>query len=393
MRKHADWGEVYRLRSRLAVAITAVLAWAGPTAAWSQDSGLGLSAELVAEKKEYEAEEPVSVRFILTNTGTEALQVLRWNTPLEGFFAEMFEVTLDGKPVPYLGIVLKRGFPELEDWATLEPEGSLSATVDLAEVYHFSKPGTYRVQLDLSVIAVATADRATLKDPRGEGWTFVRFNKESTEVAMKVSRPLPQLGDEEGGSETGGIDPNPGGTTVGPRVHGESRFFRCSKQEKSTLHLARSGGLQLADDAAKHLAQTPVADRSSSARYSRWFGTYSAGNWGQVSSNMQAIRDALQNETLRFRCNCSLSAWAYVRPSDPYKIWLCNRFWTSPRLGADSQAGTLIHEVSHFTVVAGTLDVAYGMPACETLATNSPAQAIQNADSHEYFAENDAGEN
>ena len=44
--------------------------------------------------------------------------------------------------------------------------------------------------------------------------------------------------------------------------------------------------------------------------------------------------------------------------------------------------------MSHFNVVAGTDDVVYGQTACRSLAQSDPAGARNNADSHEYFAEN-----
>ncbi len=56
-------------------------------------------------------------------------------------------------------------------------------------------------------------------------------------------------------------------------------------------------------------------------------------------------------------------------------------------LGRDSKAGTLIHEISHFNVVAGTGDIVYGASGAHNLAVTSPNQAIRNADNHEYFAE------
>ena len=52
------------------------------------------------------------------------------------------------------------------------------------------------------------------------------------------------------------------------------------------------------------------------------------------------------------------------------------------------QAGTIIHESSHFTANGGTNDYAYGQTACKNLAISNPANAVRNADSHEYFAEN-----
>jgi peptidyl-Lys metalloendopeptidase len=54
-----------------------------------------------------------------------------------------------------------------------------------------------------------------------------------------------------------------------------------------------------------------------------------------------------------------------------------------------AQAGTLVHESSHFDVIAGTDDVVYGESACQKLAVKDPDTAITNADSHEFFAEND----
>jgi peptidyl-Lys metalloendopeptidase len=56
--------------------------------------------------------------------------------------------------------------------------------------------------------------------------------------------------------------------------------------------------------------------------------------------------------------------------------------------GTDSKGGTLVHEMSHFTVVAGTDDWAYGQAAAGALAGSNPDRAIDNADSHEYFGEN-----
>ena len=75
-------------------------------------------------------------------------------------------------------------------------------------------------------------------------------------------------------------------------------------------------------------------------------------------------------------------------PTQPYKIYLCGAFWSAPLTGTDSRAGTLVHEMSHFNVVAGTDDWAYGQTAAKALAISDPVKAVDNADSHEYFAEN-----
>jgi hypothetical protein len=67
--------------------------------------------------------------------------------------------------------------------------------------------------------------------------------------------------------------------------------------------------------------------------------------------------------------------------SKKYYSWLA-------RIGTDSQGGTIIHELSHFTVNGGTEDYRYGPEKCLVLAQSDPLTAIMNADSHQYFAEN-----
>jgi peptidyl-Lys metalloendopeptidase len=69
-------------------------------------------------------------------------------------------------------------------------------------------------------------------------------------------------------------------------------------------------------------------------------------------------------------------------------VYLCGAFWNAPTTGSDSKAGTIVHESSHFTKNGGTDDYAYGEQDCQALAKNNQNQAINNADSHEYFAEN-----
>lgn len=53
------------------------------------------------------------------------------------------------------------------------------------------------------------------------------------------------------------------------------------------------------------------------------------------------------------------------------------------------QAGTLIHESTHWKNIANTIDYAYGKNECKALAVSFPELAIFNADSYAFFAEND----
>ena len=107
-----------------------------------------------------------------------------------------------------------------------------------------------------------------------------------------------------------------------------------------------------------------------------------------MQAHFTAIKDAFDNKPITVDCGCKKTYYAYVYPTQPYKIYLCGAFWAAPVTGTDSRAGTLIHEMTHFNVVASTDDWAYGQTAAANLALTDPAKALDNADSHEYFAEN-----
>ncbi|MDQ2695655.1 MAG: M35 family metallo-endopeptidase, partial [Pseudomonadota bacterium] len=123
-------------------------------------------------------------------------------------------------------------------------------------------------------------------------------------------------------------------------------------------------------------------------RYTTWFGVFTSTRFNRVASNFDAIYSAFVNAGITFDCKCKQNYYAYVYSNDPYKIYLCKVFWQAPATGTDSKAGTLIHEMSHFDVVAGTEDWAYGQTNAKNLAINDPNKAVENADNHEYFAEN-----
>lgn len=56
---------------------------------------------------------------------------------------------------------------------------------------------------------------------------------------------------------------------------------------------------------------------------------------------------------------------------------MCNAFWSAPVSGTDSKGGTIVHEMSHFNVVAGTDDIVYGQSGAKSLALSNPAQRFK----------------
>lgn len=53
------------------------------------------------------------------------------------------------------------------------------------------------------------------------------------------------------------------------------------------------------------------------------------------------------------------------------------------------QAGSLVQKSSQFIRNGGAVSYVYSQPACKDLANSNATKAIHNADSYEYFAEND----
>lgn len=169
-------------------------------------------------------------------------------------------------------------------------------------------------------------------------------------------------------------------------------YSNCSTAEQSAVATAFVDAASYSSTAVSYFS-----NNRSGARFTKWFGAYSATRWSHVRDVYAALVTAFTTASLTAVCNdvtCGVGgAFAYVYPSDLTRtIYLCQVFLdvATPSTGTDSRAGTLIHEFTHFIALAppGTQDHAYGQTAAMNLATTDPTSAIDNADNYEYFAEN-----
>jgi peptidyl-Lys metalloendopeptidase len=308
------------------------------------------------------------LRYTLSNFGTTDLLVLAWETPLRGVEDDLFEVWKDGKPVEYVGRHFKRGLPQAEDYIEIKAGQSLSVDVDLSAHYDMRAKGDYALQ------AVAHFhDSFALRAKRAADSDVVPV----TDMDLR-SQTLHLWVD--------GADVTPSADPYGVFSYakaGSVSFVGCSNSQQSSISSGVNAAKSMAADANSYLGANKTGPR-----YTTWFGAYASSNYNTVKSNFVKIGDALNNKPLVFDCGtCTQNAYAYVYPNQAYKVYLCGAYWSAPISGTDSKGGTTIHEVSHFDVVAGTDDLAYGQSACKKLAKR-PKSAIRNADSHEYFAEN-----
>jgi peptidyl-Lys metalloendopeptidase len=232
-------------------------------------------------------------------------------------------------------------------------------TVELSGTYDLSAGGLYTIRY--------AAGTAQLLEKAGG--RFGRLASNPITIAIE-GRGYSDVRSEAGYKAAGG-----GGITY---------TGRCSATQQSTLLNAVGAATTMADESKGYL----LSNQKGTTRYTTWFGTYTAANGATALDHFTAISDAFNNKPLTLDCGCKKTYYAYVYPTKPYVIYVCKAFWTAPMTGTDSKGGTLIHEMSHFNVVAGTNDHVYGQAGAKSLASTDPIKALNNADNHEYFAEN-----
>ncbi|HEV8267575.1 MAG TPA: M35 family metallo-endopeptidase, partial [Thermoanaerobaculia bacterium] len=315
------------------------------------------SVELSAARTDLATSDDVVVRFTLTNGSGRPVDVYLWQTPFGEIENDLFSVTRDGEPVAYLGIVAKRAEPTAEDFVRIGPGRSRSADVELSSLYDMSRPGNYAVEYRAALSGVLPSMAAPSGAYLGSNLVTFRLTGEARPSPLALSQA---------------VAPEAATTT----------YQSCSNAQISDLTQARPAAANYASSASSSLTG------SATARYTTWFGAYTSSRYNTVKSHYAAISSALSTQAYTFDCKCKKPYYAYVYPTQPYIVYLCKVFWTAPMTGTDSKAGTLIHETSHFNVVASTDDWVYGQSGCKSLAQSDPNKAIDNADSHEYYAEN-----
>jgi peptidyl-Lys metalloendopeptidase len=368
MRKQILWGALVCL-----VAATPAMAGSLGSAA--------LATHLTLEKAELTMAEGVNVRFSLANQGADDLLVLKWKTPLAGFESDIFVVERDGERVAYTGRLAKRAAPRATDYVRIPAGESVSATFDLSAVYDMRQPGNYTVRYEAAGIDVVREDFR-----RGQTVVSRVDALESNTAAVTLTGEAIRV--EEQAVETAAAGSG-GNKALTPT------YLNCSNSNISSIGSALSNAQTYATNAYNFLVGLPVASRSGDPRFTTWFGAYTSAHYSTVQTHYNSLKNAFSGQTFQLDCDCASdnTLYAFVYSNQPYHVHLCGAFFAAPATGTDSKAGTLVHETSHFTVVAGTSDYAYGQTACKSLAKKTPNKAINNADSHEYFAENNPSQN
>ncbi|MBK9603259.1 MAG: S-layer homology domain-containing protein [Anaerolineales bacterium] len=328
------------------------------SSARAQGSLNGATVSLKVDSASFGTGDRVVVRVNISNPTNSQVRILKWLTPALGVEASLFNVTRDGKAVAYLGKLVKRAAPTESDYLTIAPGGSVTSDVNLADYYDLSASGNYSVKYNVASANLYGSEQAQSTDSLASEAVDLFVEGRTTRVLQEV---IPNV------------------------VTGTNGFFGCSASQQTDLINARNAASTYAADDVAYFAANKQGER-----YVTWFGVYDSARYNLVKTHFTNVQYAVDTANpMTFDCTCTdPGVYAYVYPDSPFNIYLCGAFWNAPTTGTDSKAGTLIHEVTHFTVVGGTDDYAYGQTAAKALAISNPAQAVMNADSHEYFSEN-----
>ncbi len=313
--------------------------------------------------------------YSVSNTTNAPVQLLRWQTPVDGVDNNLFAVMQNGQPVAYVGRLVKRPAPTDKDYIELAPGQNLTVEVDLTAYYDMRKGGQFTVRYARSAGDVVR-DAAEAKRGGVQGG-IVDFERPAGDSVTIYADAAVDAFDSQ--------DKASGGVGI---FAATNSYVGCTTTRQNQIATARSSASTYANNSKSYLAAG-----TQGSRYTWWFGAYNSSRYSTVRTHFNNIYSALTSQPFTFDCSCTDSAYAYVYPTQPYKIYLCKAFWSAPNTGTDSKAGTIIHETSHFNVVAGTDDWAYGQTAAHNLAVSNPSRAVDNADSHEYFSENTPARN
>ncbi|CAE6521866.1 unnamed protein product [Rhizoctonia solani] len=307
------------------------------------------------------------VKTVVTNTGSDSVKLLKNpSSILSDWQTNSFSIKGSlGTPV-FTGIRIKYS-PELalksgdeSNFMVLAAGESFGMTHSLAGVYNFTRSGAGEYSFSASNIFQYVDENGQLASVIAETET----NK------LRLGGSLVSLRHKQGSNWRG----------VTRRDIG---YRGCSSDQQSLISAAANSANGYVANATTYLD----AISAGTTRYTQWFGTFDTTRFSTVKSHFGNIGTDATSST--YDCGCTQTAtYAYVYQDSPGYVYLCSAFWSAAETGTDSRAGTIVHEQSHFVVNGGTDDHVYGSASAHLLAQSDPDQAIDNADNHEYFVEN-----
>ena len=291
-----------------------------------------------------------------------------------------------GDMIPYKGIRLKRGPPSDDKYILIKAKSFEKNKVNLSRAYRMNSPGTYSVQLKMS-----------LNFREDQIGTILTQNVDSNteEFVVEQTGAITESRIEQAGTSRLSHKKPPCSGPQGPKSPKLVGHYPNSSDREETTK-----AYKLAYSAIEGSIPRTTGDRR---LYRTWFGVpYNS----KVQSNYATMKSAMENTEFTLHAcptkeenedtpEGSYFGFAYTPEPPSYSItpiiYLGDLYFKARQQGGDSKMGVIVHEMSH--AAAGTHDVTidgdevYGSGECRDLAKNHPEMARDNADNYEYFSE------
>ena len=328
-----------------------------------------LEVKISPVKTKFSKGDKVTVVMQYKNTDPIPVLINPWFLPKKELDEPIFEVSCNGAHVNYMGKIVKRGALQRKDAVSIPAGQTAKSTIDVSSVYNMSESCNYKIELadDLETLLF-------------NGSSSFRSNTKSETRLTLVTNPATMFVEGRLNSFTRRNTRNNRVT----RSNGIT-YNQCSSIQSIIAAISVNMAQSYLSASLAYLNNTKPSETQ---RFRTWFGQYSPDNWELTRARYANMSVTLSSRNVLVDCSCEEDYFAYVYPSDPFDIYVCQLFWTAPMLGTDSKAGTIVHEISHFYQTIRTTDLASGQTSSINLARRSSTKAMNNADSHEYFAEN-----
>ncbi|KAF2644800.1 metallo proteinase [Massarina eburnea CBS 473.64] len=302
-----------------------------------------------------------AVKAKITNTGSEALKVLKTGSFLGEIPTEKVAVYQGTNKVEFGGVKLRFSTTTPiaeEDFQVIEAGQTVEAAWDIAEVHDLAAGGAF------DVVAAGTLNTAAI---------------DSTEITGVVSYSS---------------------NIVSTKVDGEAaaavrRGWKRSAVQSDCTSSKKTSSVNALANCATLARAASTAAGTNTAKVNEYFKSTSSSTISTLQSVLNKVVTECSSSTSgvsKTYCvdnygYCKSNVLAYTIPSYSL-ITNCNLYFTAlPALTkschAQDQATTTLHEVTHLSQIKGTDDLGYGYSAATQLSTSN---ALNNADSYALFA-------
>ncbi|KAK7469978.1 hypothetical protein VKT23_001414 [Stygiomarasmius scandens] len=312
----------------------------------------GLDIKLTSASPSVNSIEDLVLTTEVTNTGTEAVKVLKYSTILDSLPTRSFSVSKNGTDVAFTGV--KITINNVEDaYTTIASGETLVVSHSVADIFDFASAGAGTFSFT----------------PRTE---FKIAGAEDTQ-AQKVTVDVPTVDVEVNG-------------VIARKAKRATNICEDATQA-AFISAAESEGKELASIASDYISSNGASD----SLYSSYWGSSPAstisGVFDRVANENDASRTLSCTDDFNV-CDGNVIAYTVTSTTD---IYFCDIFFDevpTTRLCSGTsvasrniRGGTVLHEVTHAT--SDTDDVTYG---CANDIALSDSQARINADNYNCFS-------